>query len=129
MSDEETIKFRLAAGELFDSVGAMQLFDAKRIRHDPLFASNTEGSRNNLSRRGLRRGGASSAATNAPHLFASRVNTRRSASRSSASLSAVSRTNSLTDLRSASAAARKVCFAARLSRRSSFSVRLVRWVI
>ena len=52
MSDEETIKSRLAAGEVFDSVGAKQLFDAKRIRHNPHLASKTVGSRNNLSRRG-----------------------------------------------------------------------------
>src|ERR1700730_1379613 len=107
----------------------MQFFDMKRRLHDSLAGSNTDRSRNNRSRRAWRRGGASSAATKASHPLASSVKIRRSASRSSASLSAVSSTNSLTDLRSAAAAACRVFLAARLNRRSSFSVRLVRWVI
>ncbi len=61
----------------------------------------------------------------ASQCFSSSVKTVRSANRSSASLSAVSRTNSLTDLRATVAAACNVCFADLVSRRSSFSVLFV----
>jgi hypothetical protein len=49
---EEAIKLRLPTGELFDIMRAVQFFDLKRLLHGSLLGSNTEGSRNNRSRRG-----------------------------------------------------------------------------
>ena len=94
VANKEAIKFRLPAVEGLDLVRSLQLFHAHGVCHGS--ASKTEGSRNSRSRRGLRCGGASSAVTKASHFFSSSVKTFRSANRSSASLSAVSRTNSLT---------------------------------
>ena len=51
MTYEEAIKLRLRAGELLDSVSAMQFLDMKRIGHGSFLGSNTEGSRNSRSRR------------------------------------------------------------------------------
>src|SRR5580704_5147922 len=51
MTYKEAIKLRLPAGELLDSVSAMQFLDMRRIRHGLLLGSNTEGSRNSRSRR------------------------------------------------------------------------------
>jgi hypothetical protein len=51
MTYQEAIKLRLSAGELLDVVRAMQFFYMKRMLHGSLAGSNTEGSRNNRSRR------------------------------------------------------------------------------
>ena len=48
---EEAIKLRLPAGELFDVMRAVQFFDMKQRLQGSLLGSNTEGSRNNCSRR------------------------------------------------------------------------------
>jgi hypothetical protein len=63
---------------------------------------------------------------NAFHCVAFRPKERRSASASSALASALSSTNSLTDRRKAAAAACNASLSARLSRKSSFSLRVVR---
>src|ERR1700722_9388174 len=59
MADEKAIELGLSAGELLDGVGAIDLFDMRRIRHGSVLGSKTDGSRNSRSSRGGRRGGAS----------------------------------------------------------------------
>ncbi len=51
VTNEKAVEFRLSAGEWFDGVNARQLFDAKRLRHDFVFGSKTDGSLNRRSRR------------------------------------------------------------------------------
>lgn len=80
-------------------------------------------------KRGRGRVGASSAARNAFHCVALRPKDRRSASASSARAKALSSTNSLTERCETAAAACRARFALRVSRRSSFSLRVVRVAI
>ena len=63
---------------------------------------------------------------NAFHCVAFKPKERRSASASLARASALSSTNSLTERREAAAAAFKTSLASRVSRKSSFSLRVVR---
>src|SRR5215472_8190007 len=115
-----------AAVEVFNVMIRTQLFNVAGLGHRCGPASKNPGSFRSRSRLGSGRGGASSAVRNAFHCLASSPNVRRSAKASSARAKALSSTNSLTERCATAAAACNARFAFFVSRRSSFSVRVVR---
>src|SRR6185437_13302387 len=124
MDAKKSIQRLHAAIELSDDVSRVELLDMRlgRCRAQ----SKTLGSFRSCSRRAWRCGGASSASMNALHCSALSLIERCSANTSSARMSALWRTNSVTDLRSAAAASwrRRLSWAER--RKSSFALRVGR---
>src|SRR5208282_978674 len=125
VAQQVSVQFFPAAIEAFRPVLGAQFFYSPVSAHgwDP--ASKNPGSFKRRSSRGRGRGGASRAAKKAFHCTSFKLKILRSASASSARANALSSTNSLTEQREVAAAALSVRLAWRVSRRSSFSLRVV----
>src|SRR5437763_836757 len=126
IAHEIPVQFLATAIEVFDQVVPAKFFDTPAIAHWRVSVSKNPGSFRRRSRRGSGRGGASSAARNFFHCAAFSPNLRRSARASSARAKALSSTNSLTERFEAAAAACNAVLASGVSRKSSFSLRVVR---
>lgn len=131
MELQEAIEFFTAAIERINGMVPAKLFNCRNQRLSLGTGGTGEPSKNPDSAnrrcsRGRGRIGASSAARNSDHLALRRRNVRRFASVSSARDRALSRTKALSERLETDAAASSVRLAERLSRRSSFSVRMLR---
>src|SRR5215208_525156 len=123
MDFQEPVERRRAAVEGAQIMAGAELLDleARAQRH-----SKGLGLLKSRLRRSLGFGGSSRALRNRSHSSGPSTIRLRSSRASSAAVSALSRTNSLTDFSRTSAAARSFCFASGDIRRSIFSVRAAR---